>query len=225
MKLNDIIINEAYTPNSISRVLIAKGYKKLGSGADQVAYLEPVTGMILKIFGTEGSMWGGSSSSSGTAQRRKEESYTEAQQSFVDFANYCQLHPDNPFLPNFTGWERFEFQNDYYLQIRMEKLFELPNQNFWGDILEEISDRAESDPSVANRERIKKNLYSGSEKDKGSTLAIHLGEDGFNQLWATCVDLAKIADRKGYILDLHGGNFMLGSDSHIVISDPFYTGS
>ena len=50
----------------------------------------------------------------------------------------------------------------------------------------------------------------------------HLGEDGFKLLWKTMKDLSKIADHKGYNLDLHSKNFMLGSDGHIVISDPFF---
>ena len=54
-------------------------------------------------------------------------------------------------------------------------------------------------------------------------LMTHLGEDGFKLLWKTLRDLKKIADRKRYVLDLHFKNFMLGSDGHIVISDPFFT--
>lgn len=50
----------------------------------------------------------------------------------------------------------------------------------------------------------------------------HIGKNGFDLLWKTLNDIGKIADRNRYILDLHGGNFMLGRDSQIVISDPFY---
>jgi hypothetical protein len=55
-------------------------------------------------------------------------------------------------------------------------------------------------------------------------LLIHLGEDGFNQMWNTLLDLKRIASQRRYILDLHSQNFMLGSDGHIVISDPFFAG-
>ena len=37
----------------IDKILTVKGYKKLGSGKDQTAYLEPGTGYVLKIFGTQ----------------------------------------------------------------------------------------------------------------------------------------------------------------------------
>jgi predicted unusual protein kinase regulating ubiquinone biosynthesis (AarF/ABC1/UbiB family) len=50
----------------------------------------------------------------------------------------------------------------------------------------------------------------------------YLGEDGLATLWKTIESLFQIAKRSGYDLDLHPGNFMLGSDGHIVISDPFY---
>ena len=50
MKINEIL-NEAYSDPGIAKILKQKGYKKLGSGVDQTAYLTP-DGMILKIFGT-----------------------------------------------------------------------------------------------------------------------------------------------------------------------------
>jgi hypothetical protein len=53
-------------------------------------------------------------------------------------------------------------------------------------------------------------------------LIISLGEDGLALLWSTLQDLLKIAKKWDFTLDLHPGNFMLGSDGHVVISDPFY---
>ena len=77
---------EAYTDRSIEGILKKKGYKKLGSGVDQTAYLAP-DGMILKIFGTS------RSSKNGSVQ------LTKAQKTFKAFADYCKAHPNNPFLP------------------------------------------------------------------------------------------------------------------------------
>ena len=51
------------------------------------------------------------------------------------------------------------------------------------------------------------------------------GEKQAMQLLKTIKQLSVIAKRKGYGFDLHSGNFMLGSDGHIVISDPFFTGT
>jgi len=51
------------------------------------------------------------------------------------------------------------------------------------------------------------------------------GRQQFLLLANTIEQLDKLADRKGYRLDLHGGNFMLGSDGEIVINDPFFTGN
>ena len=53
MRVSDFV-SEAYTSDAIIQHLQSKGYKKLGKGADQVVFLEPGTGLILKIFGTSG---------------------------------------------------------------------------------------------------------------------------------------------------------------------------
>jgi hypothetical protein len=41
----------------------------------------------------------------------------------------------------------------------------------------------------------------------------------------TVKQLSDIGRKKGYGIDLHSGNFMLGSDGEIVINDPFFTGT
>lgn len=50
------------------------------------------------------------------------------------------------------------------------------------------------------------------------------GEQEFELFVKTCSDLARIAKQQGFYLDLHADNFMLGSDGHIVINDPFFSG-
>ena len=49
------------------------------------------------------------------------------------------------------------------------------------------------------------------------------GEEECELFWNTCKQLSKIAKSKGYRLDLHSGNFMMGSDGEVVIVDPFWT--
>jgi hypothetical protein len=48
------------------------------------------------------------------------------------------------------------------------------------------------------------------------------GEKELKLLAKTISDLKQIAKSKGYILDLHDGNFLLGGDGEIVINDPFH---
>jgi len=220
-------LSEAYSEPSIRDFLRKKGYKLLGSGMDQTAYLAP-DGMILKIFGTS------NSSKPGNLQ------LTTAQQTFKAFADYCNKHPDNPFLPQFSDWNVFEYKGKPYLQIKMERLF--PFKGATQDIdevLENIADEAEHTNSPKTKEKfIKRHLTaydpmnsfdveseSPEYVDAFKRLIGLIGRDGFDTLWDTIFDLKKVAKSIGLSnLDLHSGNFMLGSDGQIVISDPFYAG-
>jgi len=92
--------------SGIRKALEQKGYKFLGVGIDQMAYLEPSTGYVLKIFGTQGG-----------------KDFSQDQKMFFKFAKFCMEHQDNPFLPRFYGYESFEFKGNTYLQIRTEQLF------------------------------------------------------------------------------------------------------
>ena len=206
---------EAYTDRSIEGILKKKGYKKLGSGVDQTAYLAP-DGMILKIFGTS------RSSKNGSVQ------LTKAQKTFKAFADYCKAHPNNPFLPQFSDWNLFHYKDKPYLQIKMERLFPFTSgAEGINDLLENLAGYAEISNSSKAKERFI-NRYSDSAGyyvDAFNKLIGLVGEDGFNQLWNTIYDLKQVAKKVGLgNLDLHSGNFMLGSDGQIVISDPFFAG-
>lgn len=208
-------LSEAYTDKSIEGILKKKGYKKLGSGADQTAYLAP-DGMILKIFGTK------SNAKNGSVE------LTKAQKTFKAFADYCKSHPNNPFLPQFSDWNLFHYKDKPYLQIKMERLFPFKGgAEGINDLLENLADYAETSNSPKRKQHFI-NRYSDSAGyyvDAFNKLIGLVGEDGFNQLWDTIYDLGKVAKKIGLgNLDLHSGNFMLGSDGEIVISDPFFAG-
>lgn len=244
------IITESYFDPAIKQQMIAKGYKYLAKGQDQLVFLEPGSGMILKIFGTK----------NGTSPT----AYTKAQKTFIIFANYCLAHPDNQFLPTFEAWEPFEFDHavpeepkgpfapgwlgtdttdsdsinalvaakkgtkpQLYLQIRMERLFEFKNKR-WADTLENLATKAEDSGSQAAIDYFIRSNVDSVDLDWEGTgayeLLSHLGEDGLAELWRTIYELGQVAEHHGFVLDLHSGNFMLGSDGHIVISDPFFSG-
>ncbi len=210
MRAQEFIV-EAKMDSGIDAALRQKGYRKLGKGIDQNAYLEPGTGMIMKIFR--------SSRSGGSNQ------ITPGQKTFKAFADYCLANPDNEFLPNFTGWETFNFNGYIYLQIRMERLFKVDTD--WGNFLEEIASNARFSNLPGKKDQfIREAVNDDSMYDETSRseMLSMLGSDGFNQLWDTIFELANMADRGGFKIDLHSGNFMLGSDGHVVISDPFFIG-
>jgi len=216
MKINEIL-TEAYTDSGIDSILKKKGYKRLGSGVDQTAYLAP-DGMILKIFGTS------RSSKEGSVQ------LTRAQKTFKAYADYCKAHPDNPFLPQFSDWNLFHFKGKPYLQIKMERLFPFTEGAAGiNNVLEHLADKA----AWGNSPKLKQEFIKGyvnknwgqQNTDNFNKLIGLIGEDGFNKLWDTITDLRRVARKIGLgNLDLHSGNFMLGSDGEVVISDPFFAG-
>ena len=216
MRINEILLTEAYMDPGIKKVLKQKGYKFLGHGQDQDAYLAP-DGTILKIFGYEYGSKG----------------LSEGQRSFVDFANFCMNNPTNPFLPQFGGWEPFEFKGERYLQIKCERLFDFEKAKA-GDVAEMLESLVESVSHYGAEKGFKHFLkhnyedeYAYASEERGVAQLIMLlgGEEEVKLLCKTIEQIAKLAKQKGYRLDLHSGNFMLGSDGEIVINDPFFTGT
>ena len=216
MKIRELITEEAYVSHDVVNALRKKGYKRLGSGAEAEAWLEPGTGLILKIIGTS------------TNSFKNPGMMTGVHSTFKAFVNFCKANPNNPFLPQFSGWEKFTFDGNTYLQVRMERLFPMKRAG-WGDALEEIADTVEAEVSgspfaLSRKETIDGILNNPNNGIKYKELFTHLGRDGFNLLWNTIEKLLRQMPR-GVKFDLHSNNFMLGSDGQIVISDPYYSGS
>jgi hypothetical protein len=214
-------ITEADFAPGIKDTLIQQGYKFLGQGVDQQAYLAP-DGTVLKIFGTRGV-------SRGSMQ------LTRAQEAFKLFADFCRANSNNPFLPEFSDWNMFHYDERPYLQIKTERLFEFQDKfKIWAEVLEEIADRAVRSKDQDTKDfwlrtrvidPIGDGLFSEARIVAAQELVLHMGAQEFNQLWDTIYNLSQLARQNGIIMDLHDGNFMLGSDGHIVINDPFFTGS
>ncbi len=206
-------MQEAKMDPGIRKALEQKGYKFLGKGQDQDAYLAP-DGTILKIFGTDFDS--------------RNNRYSEGQQSFIDFANFCMKNQNNPFLPQFGGWERFEFKGKHYLQIRCERMFELETKEsrYLELPLETIAHAIDRPTKVVFNYVVHLLKDQWGDADDFSKFIMYIGgEDQLLQLISTLKALDAIANRKSYGFDMHSGNFMLGSDGHIVINDPFFTGT
>jgi hypothetical protein len=220
MKFKDFLKEWSHTPISIKPYMEKKGYKFLGKGVDQSAYLEPKTGKILKIFGTQ------------SYSNNNKNGYTADHLMFKAFANYCEKNKDNEFLPKFDGWEGFEYGGKKFLQIRMEKLQKLPTQ--LGDALENLANDIDAahdksdfvDDIVAHVHELDDEDESPIHLMKSQALEVEklmvlLGESQFKLFLNTIGNLSKLAYEKGYTTDLHGGNFMHRNDGIPVIVDPW----
>ena len=231
MRVHELLSEGSYIDPDIKKILTSKGYKYLGKGIDQAAYVAP-DGMILKIFGA------GITDKYGKPTGQVE--LSEGHRGFELFVNYCKKHSNNPFLPQFSDWATFLYKGRTYLQIKMERLFPLPPG--MGDLLETLATQAQKSKSpgrkkefidyVLHPERPYGSFPGLIKNDQNLKILIGLvGEDGFNLLWDTIYDLSRVLEsyhlqNRRYIdsatMDLHPGNFMLGSDGQPVIADPFY---
>jgi hypothetical protein len=192
------------TDKGIRSALEAKGYQFLGKGVDQTAYLEPSTGLVLKVFGTQGN--------------RQE--FSRDQKMFFTWYDYCSKHSDNPLLPRFHGHDSFIWNDNRYLMIRTEPLKK--TQGLIRRALDDLGWMSRSwlqhrELSVAGFIKHLKNNRQGDY----AVLERALGAKGVIQMVSTLDELMKIGKANGYHWDMHGGNFMRRADGTPVINDPW----
>lgn len=203
---------------SIRKHLEKKGYKFLGSGVDQEAYLEPGTGHVLKVFGTQC-----------TGKLSKD------QRMFKTYAAYCAKNQQNPYLPRIYGYETFEVptrrvtihseiveNNCVYLQIRMERLTQF-NQKM-RKFFEDMSRSVRADDTWDD-------FYAQKQYERDSILHWERIADNSDSmkliynLYSTMQDLYDIARENNFNWDLHGNNIMSRTDGTPVITDPWTVGT
>tara|TARA_R110000868_G_scaffold324078_1_gene584994 strand:+ start:911 stop:1756 length:846 start_codon:yes stop_codon:yes gene_type:complete len=208
----------ATTWSSIRKVLADKGYTELGYGAEQIAFLEPGTGLVLKIFGEERLLGHGNSATD--EQKLK---------SFMKWVDFCTMHKSNPFLPKYHGWSRFMSDQNTFLQIRTDRLYELPEEKYastFGPALVRLVRYADSPGSSASNQAKYLNtieLYDKDTADKHAQLLLLIGGRAkFNLFWDTVNEVIDYGKHMRLNLDLHAGNFMLTSEGDPIINDPYY---
>jgi hypothetical protein len=212
MRINEILSEETTldefsdTAPGIHQALVKRGYKFLGAGVDQSAYIEPGTGYVLKIFGT---------------QYGSKNKFTKDQKMFFDWAKLCSRHQDNPFLPKFYGYESFKYPNnkhgELYLQIRTEQLFTNKRMQ---EIVAGMASYIDSLWEPATYSAVKKNLKTNEEDFQ--YMLKKLGKDKLKLLYKTMNKLYNHGFvKKGYNWDLHAGNIMIRKDGTPVINDPW----
>jgi hypothetical protein len=204
MLSHEIINEETHIDDGITERLKELGYKFLGNGVDQQAWLEPNTGYVLKIFGT---------SSNGT--------FSTSQKMFYRWAKFCEKNKDNEFLPKFYGIETFVFNNDNYIQFRQEKLVKTKL-----NLMEITQDMVESADKNKSFKEFVKQVKNNAEWYPLSYRAL---DDDQNVTWMkkfykTIMALNKIADKKGWTSDIHSDNVMMRQDGTPVIIDPWFAG-
>lgn len=178
---------------TIKQFLTSKGYRYLGKGVYQEAYLAP-DGTVLKVY-----------------KSVTKNKFSKQQQSFIDFAKFCRDNPNNPFLPYFFGWETFKWNEKLYLQIKSERLF--PIKTDAARLLERLITYIEHPQQIR--------VHQFTDLDIGRLTDILGGVKQSQEFIRTVQKLNNIAEKKGYRLDLHQRNFMYGSDGQVVINDPF----
>ena len=205
MKIQDIITEDQQVldefgtmARGIRKALEKKGYRALGAGVDQEAYLEPNGQTVLKIFGTQGNT----------------KKLSADQKMFAKWADFCQQNSDNPFLPKFSGWETFNYKGELYLQIRTE--FLKPSGEL-GRAIAQLGSALDND--VADYYTLK--TYRGTDREY-KRVAKAVGEQNIPLLLNTLLELIhKTQQKKNYNWDLHSGNIMLRPNGQPVLNDPY----
>lgn len=190
------------TAKKIDKILAKKGYKKLGSGVDQTAYLEPGTGYVLKIFGTQGG-----------------EGFSADHKMFFAWAKYCMKNSNNPFLPRFGGYDSFVLDGDRYLQIRQEPL---QSAGRMGVALEVMANAVE-DEGIRELDELTDYIEDYFDEYAGAyqKLLKQLGPQKTQLMLDTINRLYALGNKSGWGFDLHAGNFMQRADGTPVIVDPW----
>jgi hypothetical protein len=178
--------------------LLARGYTLIGEGRDQLAFDEPQTGLVLKIFKNE------------TGQKND-----PAQRMLQAWINYCERNANNSFLPKFHGSAQFEYKGVDYWQFRMEKLKPAGKMAV---AIGDLSEAIEYPSSKYYKQGFTWPEYKLAEPEYARILEM-LG-DQLPTLIKTLEDLLHRAGQK-WILDTHKENVMARTDNWPVIVDPW----
>jgi hypothetical protein len=212
--LDEEIVDEwSDTDSGIKQYLVAKGYTFLDDGVDQSAYIEPGTGWVLKIFGTQ--------KSAKFKGKDGKPAFSRDHQMFFKWANYCMDNDSNPFLPRFGGFESFGWKGKTYLQIRQEPLTSAKRH---GDLLAEVATWVAEMQGKSTWLKFKK-IDAQHDKTAQWTprlIALMGGEQNSRQFYETLNALYKIgmSQGPGWIWDLHRGNFMMRGKTPVIV-DPW----
>jgi hypothetical protein len=215
--LDEQVVDEwSNTDSGIKQDLESRGYTFLDDGVDQSAYIEPGTGWVLKIFGTQ--------KSAKFKGKDGKPMFSRDHQMFFKWADYCMNNASNPFLPRFGGFESFGWKGKTYLQIRQEPLTSAKRH---GDLLAEVANWVEKMQVLQGKStwlKFKKidGEYPKNEQWTPRLIALMGSEQNARQFYETLNALYKIgmSQGPGWIWDLHRGNFMMRGKTPVIV-DPW----
>jgi hypothetical protein len=188
----------SHTDDEIINILKKKGYKLLGKGVDQTAFIEPSTSYVLKIFGTNST-----------------ENFSKDQKMFFRWTKFCMKHQDNPFLPRFYGYAPFDFKGHRYLQIRTEQLYK------GGNIAHAVGQLADF---ISQYEDISEVLHKFETYRPLSNDLLWKKLQNLGNIYLLAETLKKLYDKgskREYLWDMHSDNIMVRKDGTPVINDPW----
>ena len=213
MKINQIVDEESHIDPGIIDALKKKGYKPKGRGDDAVAFVEPGTGQILKIFGT------GDGADVTKKAGQQQTNFNEHQKMAIYWAKYCAANSGNKFLPKFSGIESFHWGSAVYLQIRQERLYDLEKN--WQRTIESMAMQAGRKVPFETMDQKFTNNHYADTRAAWKQIQKKMGNNDLALFYQTMADIANIADQKNWAYDLHGDNIMMRRDGTPVILDPW----
>lgn len=178
-------------PHEFRTHLEERGYKFLGAGVDQIAFLSPNGKSVFKIFGTGG------------------ESLSKDQKMFLKWVKFCHNNSDNQFLPKFGRIKQVTIDGKIYyamFQELLHKKWHIIEMVLLIDAVNAFPDYYP--PSVKRKaEGVKADL-----EGKGIDV---------EKLLSTLSRLTSIGKGSDYVNDIHEDNIMVRADGTPVIIDPW----
>jgi hypothetical protein len=216
MKIHQILDEWSAIDPGIIDALKEKGYEYINRGGDQAAFLEPGTGHVLKIFGTN---YGADVET--TSDGKQTTNFSSDQKMFFTWYEYCEQNKTNPLLPRFSGHDSFMWDNNRYLMIRTE-----PLKKTQGPIRLALDDLGRLIRSWLYQYKALtvKGFMNSMQRNYPREYAVlekKLGAERMPLMVSTLDELFNLGKSRGYHWDMHGGNFMLRSDGTPVINDPW----
>lgn len=200
MRSTEFLAEYAHIPNHFTDRLSKQGYKLLGQGVDQAAYSVPGrSDLILKIFGAG----------------------DQGHKMFMRWAKFCHKHPNNPYLPKFSGFEKVNIDGEDYIMMYQERL----GHGDEGGPNSELIGAAMSIAMITKwlKHPIRGNNPAGYQKswDRAVETLKQNGVD-VDLFQKTAAQLLDLGDRYGYDFDLYNPqNIMLRGTGQPVIVDPW----
>lgn len=211
----EIVNEESHIDPGIIAALKQKGYTMPpgARGDDAIAFLEPGTGQILKIFGT------GSGADVVKKNVKQQTNFSDAQKMAYFWAKYCDMHSGNKFLPKFSGIESFHWGSAVYLQIRQERLYDLEKN--WQRTIESMAWMAGREVPFDTMDQKFTNNYYSDTKAAWEQIKEKMGNTDLALFYQTMINISNIGEQNGWYYDLHGDNIMMRRDGTPVILDPW----